>query len=470
VLLRPDLSAQRPAALWRPLIPAPAPGLTLPGNPARLEITAALGPAALRLAVARLSVCVQDGAGIIYSLPAGTLTADGRRHVLIADLAPPGQAVYPLRLLAMSLAFTMPESRTPDATLTITSFAASPAQSGAFAVPFARGRLLSGWTPAVTSPVLADATQGFFGGGTAGPAGKPAAATWETTGAAGQALSFAPGYGELANPQAAIPAGLTLTAGRPAIPVIPGIATRAYLATAQASVGQTVSMSVGNVTIPVRIIAALAAFPTVTGPGGALIVDQATVGDILLRQGADPAGVSEWWLRTAGTAAPPGLPSGSTTTDSAALAATLLGDPLSAAPQQALLAIAIAAAALGAVGFSVSVITSVRDRRPQAALLAALGVTRAGQARLLCLEQLLLSGPAAVTGLMLGELLARLLIPAVTLTAAATAPVPPVRAELSWAIPAALALSLAALPVLAAAFSITRRPDPAAQLRAAESL
>lgn len=474
VLLRPDLSAQRPAALWRPLIPAPpgftVPGLTMPGSPARLEITAALGPAALRLGTARLGLSVQDAAGIVYSVPAGTLSADGRPHALITDLTPARQAVYPLRLLAMSLAFTMPAARTADATLTITSFAAPTTVAGPLPAAFAPGSALRGWTPAVSSAVLADATTGSFGGGTAGPAAQPAAARWQSTGSAAQALSFDPGYGQLADPRGTIPADLTLTAGRPAIPVIPGIATRAYLATSHASVGQTVSISVGNVTIPVRIIAAVAAFPTVTGLGGALIVDQGTVQDILLRQAASPVPVSEWWLRTAGRGVPAGLPSGSAVTDRARLAAALLSNPLSAAPQQALLAIALAAAVLGAVGFSVSVIASVRDRRSQTALLAALGVSRGAQARLLCLEQLLLSGPAAVTGLLLGGLLARLLIPAVTLTAAATVPVPPVRADLSWAAPAGLAVIVTALPVLAAAVSMSRRPDPATRLRAAESL
>ena len=41
------------------------------------------------------------------------------------------------------------------------------------------------------------------------------------------------------------------------------------------------------------------------------------------------------------------------------------------------------------------VTASVRERRAQRALLAALGVSQAAQARLLCLEQLMLSVPAA---------------------------------------------------------------------------
>lgn len=81
----------------------------------------------------------------------------------------------------------------------------------------------------------------------------------------------------------------------------------------------------------------------------------------------------------------------------------------------------------------------------------------------------MLSLPAAVAGLLLGAGLARLLIQAVTLTTTAAAPVPPVLIEIPWGPAAGLAAAVAVIPVLAAALTIVRRPDPAAQLRAAES-
>ena len=152
------------------------------------------------------------------------------------------------------------------------------------------------------------------------------------------------------------------------------------------------------------------------------------------------------------------------------MAAALRNNPLSAAPQQGVLAIAVAAALLAALGFSVSVAASMRERRTQSALLAALGVSRAAQAGQLCLEQLLLSVPAAAVGLLLGAGIAHLLIPAVTLTASAAAPIPPavVNLPLGWAV--GLAVAVTAVPVLAAAATVLRRPDPAAQLRAAEAV
>ena len=109
----------------------------------------------------------------------------------------------------------------------------------------------------------------------------------------------------------------------------------------------------------------------------------------------------------------------------AALAAATTGDPLAAAPQQALLALAAAAALLAVTGFWVSIAANVRQRRAENALLAALGVAQRSAAAQLLIEKLLLSVPAAALGLVLGTIVARLLVPAVTLTTTAQTPVPP---------------------------------------------
>jgi hypothetical protein len=102
------------------------------------------------------------------------------------------------------------------------------------------------------------------------------------------------------------------------------------------------------------------------------------------------------------------------------------------------------------------------------AVLAALGVSQRSAAAQLFLEKLLLSVPAAALGLLLGAVVARLLVPAVTLSPTAQAPVPPplTMFDLPQTIP--LAVVVAVLPALAAALVVFLRPDPAAELRAAE--
>jgi putative ABC transport system permease protein len=175
--------------------------------------------------------------------------------------------------------------------------------------------------------------------------------------------------------------------------------------------------------------------------------------------------VTTLWLRTRGGRVPH-LPAGASVADRARQQAALLHNPLLKAPRQAMLAIGAAALLLGVLGLSVSVAASLRTRRTQSAVLAALGVGQRAQAAQLCLEQFALSVPAAAVGLLAGIGLARLVVPAITLSTGATDPVPSAVAVLPLGQAITLALVTAALPVVAAALSVARRPDPAAQLRA----
>ena len=251
--------------------------------------------------------------------------------------------------------------------------------------------------------------------------------------------------------------------------MLPAIASQAFLSNSRVAIGTVLFVTASGISIPVKIVAVIRDFPSM-GAGSVLIVDQrahpGTAGEQVSRAAAGHR------LVAAGRWPGAGLRPSSwqTRTDRTAVAAALLDNPLSAAPQQGVLAIAVAAALLAALGFSVSVAASMRERRTQSALLAALGVSRAAQAGQLCLEQLMLSVPAAAVGLLLGAGLAHLLIPAVTVTAAATAPLPPVLVDLPLAWAVGLAVAVTAIPVLAAAATVLRRPDPAAQLRAAEAV
>jgi ABC-type antimicrobial peptide transport system permease subunit len=116
-----------------------------------------------------------------------------------------------------------------------------------------------------------------------------------------------------------------------------------------------------------------------------------------------PLPVTRWWLRTADGQVPR-LPAGLglSVTDRASQQAALLDNPLLTAPRQAMLAIGAAAVLLGVLGFSISVAGSLRSRRTQSAVFAALGVGKNAQAGQLCLEQGALSLPAAAAGLLAG--------------------------------------------------------------------
>ena len=466
-----------------------------------------LGPASLGLAPATVSVSVEDADSEVYQLDAGTLPADGRPHTLTVTLANQAvpttavpttavpttavpttgvpttgatgaseasggaRAIYPVRLTGVSLDYTLPAARPrAPATFTVDSVSGGPgtAQIG--------GLALRGWRAAASSTELAGARQTL---GTSGPSGPPAVLSTGEPGRGALAVTFGPGYGLAASgvggaPPSPVGGQLQLTSAPPAA-AIPGLATQRYLAASSTSVGSTVQTNVNGAVISVKIVAAVTTFPTVSTGGGALIVDLGRLQDILTVGALAPAQVTQWWLATAAgvSGVPPGLaatlPPGSAVTSTDTVASGLLGDPLSTVPQQALLAVAVAAAVLAITGFCVSIAASVRLRRAENALLAALGVAPRAAAAQLCLEKLMLSLPSALAGLVLGVVLAELLVPAITLTSSATTPVPPVLIQFGWSQTLLLALAVAVLPVLAATLTIARRPDPAAELRAAES-
>jgi hypothetical protein len=485
VLLRSDLSPASPAALWRRIVPGrAAQGVALPGRPARLAVTAMLSPPrGGHLGAFSVSLAVRDGWGIVYSVAAGTLPADGRSHQLIASLSG-GQARYPLRLLGVSLSYQLPGFPPPPypspaaaravkhlerhiakarATLAIRALTVSARPTGALPAPFAQGSALARWQATAGSAAFADqATSGT----------PPSAVAGGTSGGAAT-LRFKVGAGHLVQkrgvPPIPVSGQLALAAGSPGLPV-PAIATHAFLSAANAHVGQVVQVPVGNTTVPARLTAEIRAFPTAGRDGSAVIMDQAWLQEVLASEGQPALPVTQWWLRTGPGRVRPGLPAGAGVVTLAGSAAALLDDPLPNVSQLSLLVIVAAALLLAGIGFMVSVVASVRERRLQDALLAAFGVGRGPRAGQLCLEQFMLSLPAAAAGAVIGVVLAHLLVPAVTLTSGAAAPFPPVHVVVPLGWTALLALGIAAVPVLAAVVAAAYRPDPAAELRAGEAL
>jgi hypothetical protein len=501
VTIRRDLSAPVPVStLWSYLDQrqGPSPGLAVPGRPERIEITASMvgGPAG-QLGPVAVTVTVQDAYGLAYELPAGTMAANGRPQRLVVQLVAPagptsagattagattgrattGSAAYPLRLLGLSLSYNMPPNPAALATdgnsvISLRSLSASPSLTAPFGAPFAFGRALAGWRVRTSSPGL-ETIIGRLGGQSDGSL-KPAVVTWAAAGQDAR-MTLDPGNGPVLHPPATLarygvttlPAEVQFTIPPPILR-LPLIATSAFLRANGMSAGASVPISIAGVTVSGNVIATVADFPTITA-GGAVVADQRNLQDALISAGGVPLPATAWWLSTTDGKPPPDLPSGSSVVDAAALAAGLKQDPLWAAPIKAALAVGAAAALLAVVGFCVSVAASARARRSQRALLSALGVPGRAQAGLFCLEEIMVSGPAALVGLVVGIGLAHVLIPAITLTATAGLPVPPVLVRIPTLWVALIVVAVPAIPVLAAAVTTLRRPDPAAELRAAEA-
>ena len=444
------------------MLPAPQPG----ARAGTIRLTAALGPhppvstavsraLAAQLGPVTVTLTILDATGSAYQVAAGTLVADGLPHLLVASLGG-NQARYPLRVAAITATYLMPLRAAPSCAHRQRPAAGRLDGRRQLACP---GRLLaSQGLPLPTAP--------------------PGRVSAHITSRAAT-FTFSSGYGQettggVATPPAtAIPAQLVLLPPAARVTTIPAIATGAFMDTNGAVIGSVVPVSIEGEEVPLRIVAEVTSFPTVTAPGGALITDLGSVQEYLAQQSAPPLPVTQWWLATADGSVPPALtasvPAGTDITSAAGLATAVTSDPLSAAPQLALLAMAAAAALLAIMGFWVSIAADVRQRRTEAALLAALGVTRRGAALQLCLEKLLLSLPSAALGVLLGLLVARLIVPAVTLTPTAQQPTPPAVTQYDLPQAIALALAVAVLPAVVAVLAATRRPDPAAELRAAES-
>ncbi len=486
ILLRPDLSPLPLSALWQRITPKQPSGLALPGQPDRLEILADLGAgqvtsaAEIRTALGSVTVMawIQDASGATYQIPAAaSLPADGQPHSLVFTLSGPGQASYPLRLLGLTLTFVLPPYdpanplSTPTADLTIRSLAVAATTSGAFGRPFSPDAALAAWQGLGSSAWVPTGPPDAYGQLTPANGTTPAFLGWHAAAGGGEQLTFNTGHDPSlqvlseVNFSPDLPGQVTVVVPPPQI--IPAIATSGYLAANRLGIGSASTVSLGAVSVPVLIVAEVANFPTVYGPNRALIADLAEINDLLAANHGPPLPVTRWWLRTADGRVPR-LPAGLgvSVTSRASQQAAIFGNTLLTSPRQAMLAVGVAAVLLGAGGFSVSAAASLRSRRTQSAVFAALGVGKNAQAGQLCLEQCALSLPAAAAGLLAGIGLAELMVPAITLTADAAAPFPSALVILPLGPAVALALGTAAMPVAAAALSVLRRPDPAVQLRA----
>ncbi|MEU7024631.1 ABC transporter permease [Streptomyces sp. NPDC046203] len=269
---------------------------------------------------------------------------------------------------------------------------------------------------------------------------------------------------------------------------IPALATDAFLASTGAKKGDSLQVSFNGNTLQVRIADTVRDLPT-TGPGarsvsvtttvstpqdgGALLVDLPTANLVLTGRGSATLAPTEWWLdpepgRTDQVvktlrARPDSDPTQVVVRDE--VAAELLGDPLGAGPNSALMAVAAAAAALAAVGFGVGSAGSMRERAQEFGVLRALGAPRRQLARLIAAEQSVLVGIGLVVGVALGTILTRAVVPLIVLTGQAERPVPRVLVELPVGHVLLLLAGVAALPLAIVVAIALRRHDPAVTLR-----
>ncbi|MFJ3813767.1 FtsX-like permease family protein [Streptomyces sp. NPDC090056] len=488
LLLRPDLAGTTASSLLAPLAPAagPRPGLALPAGTRTLAVD-------LRAAApegsgaSRVTAVLEDPSGVPYRQTLGTLPSDDRVHRLALDLgaltaAPGGDAGRGsgglLTLTGLELDGVIAAGPHHVRTVRVEGLATTGTDGGTRALSPAK--VLTGWSSGVGQTENGAGRRGGSASGDPGPAGPGGSAPYSVSFGVRGAK---PGDLRAAPEEYA----LRMAAPAPKPPErLPAVATGAFMTATGAEPGDTVEVTLDGLRVRVVVDRVVEELPT-TGPastgssvtapadGGALLVDLVTVNRYLAGSGDGTLSVpaTEWWLttapgRTAEVAAalrarPDADPTQVLVRDE--IAAELLGDPLGAGPNAALMAVAAAAAALAAVGFAVGSAGAMRERSAEFGVLRALGTPQRRLARLIAAEQGLLIGIGLLVGTGLGTVLARAVVPLVVLTGQAARPVPPVLVELPLGQVALLLAGVAVLPLAIVATIALRRTDPVVTLR-----
>ncbi|MFD7720765.1 ABC transporter permease [Streptomyces sp. NPDC059814] len=477
MLMRGDLADGAQGRLFDSLAPphSARAGLLLPRDSTelRLDLRISSGPKAgtpSRSVMSPLvTVLLEDRYGIPYRVVAGSVPVDGKAHPLSLKVAAAGE----LAVTGFELDSSQPVGRDESHRLTVSGLRTVTADGTERPVPVPGGFR---WQAALTTDE--------FGQVRPGDPLHPA-------GSAAQPLTLDYRTGSVTEEDAAkaVPAlNVRVTAARAPAAGLNGVATDAYLKASGARTGQSVDVTLAGETVRVKIVRSVHALPT-TGPGstaslssgqtraardgGALLLDLRALGGIFAQRPNAVLTATEWWLSTAPgrTAEVAAALRARPDTDPAQVqvrdevADELVGDPLGAGPQSALLAVAVVAAALAGVGFAVAAVGSRRERSAEFAVLRALGAPRRRLARMIAAEQGVLITIGLLVGAVLGAVLTRAVVPLVVLTGQAARPVPAVLVELPAGHVAVLLACFAALPLVIVAVLALRRTDPAISLR-----
>ena len=442
VTLRPDLASASLADTFAPLAGSrPAiEASRLPGRPHALRVRAGLqmrtltgpdgpvDPASVGdWQGITVSAVVRDAAGSLHRFGAPPAALSATEPVVIGldeGSAATASFSYPLDLVAIEVELSLPPDLTSDdATVTVGGVDAGMADTWD-PVDLTLG---SGWR----------ATTAFFGQphrlAAARTDGDALAVTTGTP-----ALALIPSRDDLGRGLVVsfAPADLSTLGGAPT----PVVATDAFLAATGRAVGDALSVTIGGVSRLVRLTGVVQSFPATDAAKPTIVMDLPTL-SLLEFEGSDAvAPVDEWWLAAddarlpAVAAALRGTPLQSDAVlTQVERARALSTDPVALGVIGAFAIGFIAAAVFAVLGFVVNAAVSARERVTEFALLRAVGLSSGQLSAWLSLESAGLAAISIVAGTALGLLLAWVVLPFVTVTQAAVAPVPPVQIVVPWA-------------------------------------
>lgn len=460
VRVRPDLADQPVATLFDRLV-AGRPGLPsvpLPPGSEGLAFDVALDlPAGDGIggdAELSASVLLIDGDGLLLRVRLGELPGDGSVRRLQATFARPGEpAAAAPALVAIELQLPAP-SNLRTGGLQVSDLRAIGGPGGV--AQRTELERVTGWQVSASGPI------------------QPVEAAAATAAASdgGLDLRLTTGsWGEFTDGAVTFRA----TPGPVAVPgPLPAVVDAAFLSATNAAVGDVVTL--GGENGEVEVAGVVEAFPTLPAEGGgAVVVDLASYGAVQLAARGVIAQPEQWWLRledeaeggavAAALRAPPY--SSAEVIDRLAVGGALRGDPIASATIGTLTLAFLASGLLAAIGFAVAATLAGRDRTADLAVLRAVGLSPRQLAGWLWLENGLLAAFGMLTGTVLGLVVARLVLPLVSLSQQAGTVVPRVLLVVPWrGVVALQACVLAALvSVTLAQIAAAKRTEVAAGLR-----
>jgi hypothetical protein len=399
--------------------------------------TEPLDPSELTNVRLRASAFFRDEFGLVHRVESELARLDGSESDITMALGPHG----PLELAGMGVELWLPnETVLGHGEVGIVSLSASADDAGPWlALPLSGGQWVAKMAPGLQSPrdlppdqVLGTSVtlsgSGQFGG-IFGASGVPSAR-----------ITF-------------VPAALARFTDDVTV-----IANRAFLEATSSEVGEVVSTTIEGGFRRLTIVGVVESFPSTEPDRPLLIFDEPTLGLVRLLGSASVRAPDEWWIAAADgmdegiAAALRTAPFVSTEVVSLTeRTRSLSTDPVALGIIGALTLGFVVTGLFAVVGLTVSGAVSARQRRTEFALLRALGLSGRQLFGSLWLENGSIVLVSLVAGTGLGLLIGWTVLPFITVTQQATAPVPPVLVEVPWdrilvlEVVSALALGIAVL-------------------------
>lgn len=424
LLLRGDLADRPVEDLFAELVDrrTEQPGLPLPPRAQQVVLPLRLTP---RLAVERalqpvgVNLVVQDEAGLVHRLEAVDADLDGERGRLRFTLG----RYRPSALLGVELSV--------DAgALGPLRFSQTLAAQEAVELSLVPPRALSAGGDDLGSLLLPSGAR--WEAGLQSPGGRPEPDVTIRGGGRADAVRA------VLRPGCCQPVTYVLQASTPAAGDGSGVLPALVTEELAAAVGDAEAfvLESGGAAVELRVTGVLDALPGVAAGTAGVVVDSAGLADTVYRQSGDVLSTGEWWAATSGD---PAVPAAAVAADErlAGASATFpdpASDPVGEGVSGALGIGAGAAAVLAVLGFALASVVSVRGRRGEVLVLEAVGVGSRAVRRLLVVEQVTLLALGVGLGAVVGLLAARFVVPLVTLSSTAQAPVPDVVVDVPWAL------------------------------------